>query len=96
MIAEAEDENASAFTISKEDIDSVLQKGSGVADGKYRIYRQFQKGEDRQKILSSLKMSMERAAVRTSSPMVSAVILGMTAKVLPLTETALIPITTLC
>lgn len=55
MIAEAEDENASAFTISKEDIDSVLQKGSGVADGKYRIYRQFQKGEDRQKILSSLK-----------------------------------------
>lgn len=41
-------------------------------------------------------MSMERAAVRTSSPMVSAVILGMTAKVLPLTETALIPITTLC
>lgn len=48
------------------------------------------------KILSSLKMSMERAAVRTSSPMVSAVTLGMTAKVLPLTETALIPITTLC
>ena len=89
MIAKAEDEKASAFAISKEDIDSVLQKGSGVADGKYRIYRQFQKGVDRQK-------SMERAAVRISSPMVSAVILGMTAKVLPLTETALIPITTLC
>ena len=55
MIAEAEDENASAFTISQEDIDSVLQKGSGVADGKYRIYRQFQKGEDRQKNIEFLK-----------------------------------------
>ena len=55
MIAEAEDENASAFTISKEDIDSVLLKGSGVADGKYRIYRQFQKGEDRQKNIEFLK-----------------------------------------
>ena len=55
MIAEAEAENASAFTISKEDIDSVLQKGSGVADGKYRIYRQFQKGEDRQKNIEFLK-----------------------------------------
>lgn len=55
MIAEAEDENASAFAISKEDIDSVLQKGSGVADGKYRIYRQFQKGEDRRKNIEFLK-----------------------------------------
>ena len=55
MIAKAEDENASAFAISKEDIDSVLQKGSGVADGKYRIYRQFQKGEDRQKNIEFLK-----------------------------------------
>ena len=55
MIAKAEDEKASAFTISKEDIDSVLQKGSGVADGKYRIYRQFQKGVDRQKNIEFLK-----------------------------------------
>ena len=55
MIAEAEDEKASAFAISKEDIDSVLQKGSGVADGKYRICRQFQKGEDRQKNIEFLK-----------------------------------------
>ena len=55
MIAEAEDEKASAFAISKEDIDSVLQKGSGVADGKYRIYRQFQKGVDRQKNIEFLK-----------------------------------------
>ena len=55
MIAKAEDKNASAFAISKEDIDSVLQKGSGVADGKYRIYRQFKKGEDRQKNIEFLK-----------------------------------------
>ena len=55
MIAKAEDEKASAFAISKEDIDSVLQKGSGVADGKYRIYRQFQKGVDRQKTIEFLK-----------------------------------------
>ena len=55
MIAKAEDEKVSAFAISKEDIDSVLQKGSGVADGKYRIYRQFQKGEDRQKNIEFLK-----------------------------------------
>ena len=55
MIAKAEDEKAPAFAISKEDIDSVLQKGSGVADGKYRIYRQFQKGEDRQKNIEFLK-----------------------------------------
>lgn len=55
MIAKAEDEKASAFAISKEDIDSALQKGSGVADGKYRIYRQFQKGVDRQKNIEFLK-----------------------------------------
>ena len=55
MIAKAEDEKASAFAISKEDIDSVLQKGSGVADGKYRIYRQFQKGVERQKNIEFLK-----------------------------------------
>ena len=54
-IAKAEDEKVSAFAISKEDIDSVLQKGSGVADGKYRIYRQFQKGVDRQKNIEFLK-----------------------------------------
>lgn len=59
MIAKAEDEKASAFAISKEDIDSVLQKGSGVADGKYRIYRQFQKGVDRQKNIEFLKNEYE-------------------------------------
>ena len=39
----------------KKIFDSVLQKGSGVADGKYRIYRQFQKGVDRQKNIEFLK-----------------------------------------
>ncbi len=55
MIAEAEDEKSSAFAVSKEDIDSVLQKGSGVEDSKYRIYRQFQKGENKQKNIEFLK-----------------------------------------
>ena len=47
MIAEAEDEKASAFAVSQEDIDSVLTGGSGIQNGKYRIYRQFQKQEDK-------------------------------------------------
>ena len=46
MLAEAEDEKSSAFVISQEDIDSVLQRGSGFQNGKYRIYRRFQKNED--------------------------------------------------
>lgn len=36
-------EKAAAFSISQEDIDAVLQDGSGIEDGKYRIYEQFQK-----------------------------------------------------
>lgn len=36
-------EKASAFAIPQKDIDAVLQGGSGVEDGKYRIYEQFQK-----------------------------------------------------
>ena len=36
-------EKASAFSISQEDIDAVLQDGSGIENGKYRIYEQFQK-----------------------------------------------------
>jgi len=41
-IEQAEDEKSSAFTIPQEAIDTVLQQGSGVQDGKYRIYLQFQ------------------------------------------------------
>ena len=36
-------EKASAFAIPQEDIDAVLQDGSGVQDGKFRIFEQFQK-----------------------------------------------------
>jgi N12 class adenine-specific DNA methylase len=55
MIAEAEDEKSSAFAVSQEDIDVVLVKGSGYADGKYRIYRQFQKQEDKKNNIEFLK-----------------------------------------
>ena len=55
MIAEAEDEKASAFAISQEDIDAVLIKGNSVANGKYRIYHQFQKQEDKKKNIDFLK-----------------------------------------
>lgn len=54
-MVEAEERQSSAFSISKEDIDSVLQKGSGVQNGKYRIYRQFHKGEDKKKTIDFLK-----------------------------------------
>ena len=55
MIAEAEDEKSSAFAVSQEDIDSVLTRGSGFQDGKYRIYRQFQKYEDSKSNIAFLK-----------------------------------------
>ena len=55
MIAEAEDEKASAFSVSQEDIDAVLVKGNSVANGKYRIYHQFQKQEDKKKNIDFLK-----------------------------------------
>ena len=55
MIAEAEDEKSSAFSVSQEDIDSVLVRGSGFEDGKYRIYRQFQKHEDSKSNIAFLK-----------------------------------------
>ena len=44
IIEEAEAEKASAFSISQEDIDAILQDGSNFEDSKYRIYEQFQKG----------------------------------------------------
>ena len=40
-IEQAEAEKTSAFSISQADIDEVLARGSGVADGKYRIYFYF-------------------------------------------------------
>lgn len=55
MITQAEDEKSSAFSVSQEDIDSVLVMGSNVVDSKYRIYRQFQKHEDRKSNIEFLK-----------------------------------------
>ena len=54
-IAEAEDEKSSAFSVSQEDIDAVVQHGNGYQNGKYRIYRQFQKLEDKKSNIEFLK-----------------------------------------
>ena len=43
MTAEAEERKPSAFTFSQEIIDAVLTRGSGISEGKMRIYEQFQK-----------------------------------------------------
>ncbi len=55
MMVEAEDEKSSAFSVSQEDIDAILTKGSGFQDGKYRIYRQFWKYEDSRSNIAFLK-----------------------------------------
>ena len=55
MMVEAEDEKSSAFSVSQEDIDAILTKGSGFQDGKYRIYRQFWKHEDSKSNIAFLK-----------------------------------------
>ncbi len=55
MIAEAEEKKTSAFIVSQEDIDSVLTEGSGIKNGKYRIYSQFQKQEDNKKNIEFLR-----------------------------------------
>ena len=48
-------EKASAFSISQEDIDAVLQDGSNFEDSKYRIYEQFQKGLSQSENVAFLK-----------------------------------------
>lgn len=55
LIAEAEEERASAFVISQEDIDAVLTRGSGIHDGKYRIYEQYLKQETAESNVAFLK-----------------------------------------
>ena len=55
MMVEAEDEKSSAFSVSQEDIDSILTKGSSFQDSKYRIYRQFWKQEDSKSNIAFLK-----------------------------------------
>ncbi len=40
---QAEEQKSSAFSFSQEIIDAVLTRGSGVSEGKMRIYEQFEK-----------------------------------------------------
>ena len=54
-IAEAEAKKASAFAISQEDVDAVLIRGSGVQDGKFRIYEQYLKKESAAENAAMLK-----------------------------------------
>lgn len=54
-ITQAEDEKSSAFVVSQEDIDSVLQMGSSYDKSKYRIYRQLQKNNDSKTNIEFLK-----------------------------------------
>ena len=41
--SQAEEQKTSAFTFSQEIIDAVLTRGSGISEGKMRIYEQFEK-----------------------------------------------------
>lgn len=55
LIAEAEAETTSAFVISQEDIDAVLTRGSGIHEGKYRIYEQYLKRDTHEANIAFLK-----------------------------------------
>ena len=55
IIAEAEEEKASAFAISQEDIDAILTRGSGIHQGKFRIYEQFLKQDSSENNIAFLK-----------------------------------------
>ena len=55
LIAEAEAETTSAFVIAQEDIDAVLTRGSGIHDGKYRIYEQYLKRDTHEANIAFLK-----------------------------------------
>lgn len=55
IIAEAEEEKSSAFAISQEDIDAILTRGSGIHQGKFRIYEQFLKQESPESNITFLK-----------------------------------------
>ncbi len=51
----AEAENASVFSFEQEVIDTILQSGSGVVDGKFRIYEQFSKSLSSEENVKFLK-----------------------------------------
>lgn len=55
IIAEAEEEKSSAFSISQEDIDAILTRGSGIHQGKFRIYEQFLKQGSSENNIAFLK-----------------------------------------
>ena len=55
IIAEAEEEKSSAFAISQEDIDAILARGSGIHQGKFRIYEQFLKQDSSENNITFLK-----------------------------------------
>ena len=55
IIAEAEEEKPSAFSISQEDIDAILTRGSGIHQGKFRIYEQFLKQDSSENNIAFLK-----------------------------------------
>ena len=52
---EAEVTKPSAFSFSQEIIDAVLTRGSGVSEGKFRIYEQFQKSLSKKENVDFLK-----------------------------------------
>ncbi|NCC86377.1 MAG: hypothetical protein EOM05_00715 [Clostridia bacterium] len=55
IIEESEVLKTSDFSISQEEIDAILTNGSGVADGKYRIYEQYLKKETQAENATFLK-----------------------------------------
>ena len=55
IIAEAEEEESSAFAISQEDIDAILTRGSGIHQGKFRIHEQFLKQDSSENNIVFLK-----------------------------------------
>ena len=55
FIAEAQAEKKAGFTIPQEAIDYVLTRGSGIHEGKYRIYEQFLKNETSEQNVKFLK-----------------------------------------
>ncbi len=64
-IQAAEDEQSSAFAISQEDIDAVLLHGSGIADGKFRIFEQFETAHSSTENTSFLKEEYKSTAYFT-------------------------------
>ena len=54
-IKQAEDENSSAFSISQEEIDHVLCKGTGFQDGKFRVYLHYREQHTPKETIDFLK-----------------------------------------